>query len=131
MLFAAACSSGGSRSRTTTTKTRSVASPQWATYRQACEREGDVCSGPPDSFSGSLPAKLIRPLPFPAATGEHCPATPGQYVTTPDFGSWTLGNGRVRVVINNQGDLRHGKVNLAHGPSGWNNLKTHFFSVPA
>lgn len=22
-------------------------------------------------------------------------------------------------------------MNLAHGPSGWNNLKTYFFSVPA
>ena len=132
MLLWAACSSGGSKSRTTTTtKTRSIASPQWASYRQACERESDVCSGPPDSFSGSLPAKLIRPLHFPAATGEHCPATPGQFLTTPDFAGWTLGNGRVRAGIDNAGDLRHGKVNLAPGPSGWNNLKTHFFSVQA
>jgi len=129
MLFVAACSSGESKSHNTT-KTTSVASPQWASYRQACENERDVCSGPPGSFSGSLPAKLIRPLHFPTARGEQCPATPGQFLTTPDFAGWTLGNGRVRVVIDNQGDLRHGKVNLVHGPSGWDNLKTHFFSVP-
>jgi len=52
-------------------------------------------------------------------------------VTTPDFGSWSLGNGRVRVAINNAGDLRHGKVRMAAGgAAGWYGIKTHFFSVP-
>jgi len=127
-LVATACSSGGSKGRKTTTTT-GVALPQWAGYRQACASEGDACSVPPASFSGSLPGKLIRPLHFPPATGKPCPATPGRFVTTPDFASWTLGSGRVQVVVNNQGDLRHGKVNLAPGPAGWDNLKTHFFGV--
>jgi hypothetical protein len=127
-LFVAACSSGESKSHNTTT--RSVASPRWANYRQACARESDLCSGPADSFSGSLPAKLIRPLHFPAATGAHCPATPGHFVTT--LGSWAFGTGRVGMgTASIEGDLRHGRVNLARGPSGWENLKTHFFSVPA
>jgi hypothetical protein len=130
MLLVAACSSG-SENRYTTITTSAVPLPQWASYQQACANEGDVCSGPPDSFSGSLPAKLIRPLHFPAATGEHCPATPGRYVSTRDFGAWSLRKGPVGVAIDNAGDLRHGKVNLAQGPSGWENLKTHFFSVPA
>jgi hypothetical protein len=52
-------------------------------------------------------------------------------VTTPDFGSWALGNGLVRVAINNPGDLRRGEVNMATGgTSGWHGIKTHFFSVP-
>ena len=127
-LFATACSSGESKSHNTTT--RSVASPQWANYRQACARESDACSGPADSFSGSLPANLIRPLHFPAATDAHCPATPGHFVTT--LGSWAFGTRRVGVgTASIAGDLRHGRVNLARGPSGWENLKTHFFSVPA
>jgi len=96
VLVVAACSSGGSKNHNMMTTSSAAPLPQWANYQQACANEGDVCSGPPDSFSGSLPAKLIRPLHFPAFTGEHCPATPGHYVTTPDFGGWTLGNGRVR-----------------------------------
>jgi hypothetical protein len=130
MLLVAACSSG-SENRYTTITTSAVPLPQWASYQQACANEGDVCSGPPDSFSGSLPAKLIRPLHFPAATGMRCPATPGQYVSTRDFVAWSLRDGPVGVAIDNAGDLRHGEVNLAHGPSAWDNLKTHFFSVPA
>jgi hypothetical protein len=129
MLCAAACSSGGSKNRNTTSS--AVPPPQWASYQRACANEGDVCSGPPGSFSGSLPAKVIRPLHFPAATGSHCPATPGKYVTTPDFGDWSLRKGPVGVAIDNAGDLRHGQVNLAPGTSAWLSLKTHFFSVPA
>jgi hypothetical protein len=132
MLLSAACSWGGSNSRRPTTASRSAAAPpQWASYRQACESEG-VCSGPPESISGSLPAKLIRPLHFPAATDARCPATTGQYVSTPDFGSWALGNGPVRIAVNNPGNLRHGTVHLATGAaSGWLSLKTHFVSAPA
>jgi hypothetical protein len=130
MLLVAACSSGGAKSHTTTTT--GLPLPHWASYRQACANEGDVCSGPPDSVSGSLPATLIRPLHFPSATDTRCPATPGRYVTTPDFGSWALGNGLVRIAVNNPGDVHHGKVHLATGgASGWLNLKTHFFSAPA
>jgi hypothetical protein len=131
MLLSAACS-GGSNSRRATTATRSAAAPpQWASYRQACETEGVVCAGPPESISGSLPTKLIRPLHFPAATDARCPSTTGHYVSTPDFGSWTLGNGPVRIGVLNPGDLRRGKVHMATGgASGWHGLKTHFFSVP-
>jgi len=43
-----------------------------------------------------------------------------------------LGNGPVGIVVDNVGDLRHGKVHLAVGEaSGWLNLKTHFISFPA
>lgn len=94
---------------------------------------GACSSGGPKTreTTAKTTAKLIRPLHFPSATGARCPATPGQYVTTPDFGSWTLGSGRVRIAINNPGDLRHGKVNMATGrASGWHGIKTHFFSVP-
>lgn len=132
ILLVPACSWGGSKSHstTTTTTTTGVATPEWASYERACAYEGDVCSGPPTSFSGSLPAKLIRPLHFPPAAGAHCPATPGHYLSTPDFSSWALGNGRVRVGIATAGDVRHG-VQLARGPSGWENLKTHIFSLPS
>jgi hypothetical protein len=133
VLLSAACSWGGSNSRRATTTTRSAAAPpQWASYRRACANEGDVCSGPPDSFSGSLPAKLIRPLHFPAATGARCPGTAGEFVSTRDFGAWSLREGPVGVAIATaQATLRHGRVNLVHGPSAWLNLKTHFFSIPA
>lgn len=56
ILLVGACSSGGPKSQDTTTKTTGVALPQWASYRRACEREGDVCSEPPQSVSGSLPS---------------------------------------------------------------------------
>jgi hypothetical protein len=132
VLLSAACSWGGSNDRRAATTVGSAAAPpEWTSYRTACAKEGDVCFGPPDSFSGSLPAKLIRPLDFPVATGARCPATAGQLVITHDFGAWSLRNGPVGVAMDNAGDLRHGKVNLAHGPSGWDNLKTHFFSIPA
>lgn len=130
VLFVSACSSGGSKDRKTTTTSSAVPLPQWASYQQACANEGGVCSGPSNSFSGSLPAKLIRQLHFPAATRARCPATRGQYVSTNDFGAWSLRNGPVGVAIDNAGDVRHGEVNLARGPSAWESLKTHFFSVP-
>jgi hypothetical protein len=131
MAVVALCGCSGSHPAPHTT-TAAVAPPTWASYQQACANEGDVCSGPPDSFSGSLPAKLIRPLHLPATTGARCPATPGHVVSAPDFpGVWSLRAGPVGVAIDNAGDLRHGKVNLARGPSGWENVKTHVFSVPA
>ena len=89
------------------------------------------CSGTDTALHSTTAQELRRPLHFPSATGTRCPATPGKYVTTPDFGSWTLGSGRVRVAINNPGDLRHGKVHMgADGAAGWYAIKTHFFSVP-
>lgn len=129
-LLAGACSS--SEQTSGTTETTAATLPRWANYRQACANEGDVCVGAPDSFSGALPPKLIRPLHFLSATTGRCPATAGRYVTTPDFGSWTLGTGPVRVGVLNPGDLRHGKIHMGtRGASGWHGIKTHFFSVPS
>jgi hypothetical protein len=89
------------------------------------------CSGSHTALNATTAQELGRPLHFPSTTGTRCPATPGRYVTTPDFGSWTLGSGRVQVAINNPGDLRHGKVHMAtDGAAGWHGIKTHFFSVP-
>jgi hypothetical protein len=90
------------------------------------------CSSSHRAVVRSTTTPLVdRPLHLPSATGTRCPATAGKYVTTPDFGSWSLGNGRVRVAINNAGDLRHGKVRMAAGgAAGWYGIKTHFFSVP-
>jgi len=106
-----------------------------ATYQQACANESAICmqgagGSPP---TGPIPAALNRPLHFPAlGPGQHCPASPGRPITTADFGGTALGNGPVRVVIANVGDLRHGVADL--GPSsspGWIALKTLWFSVPA
>jgi hypothetical protein len=88
------------------------------------------CSGSHTGVHSTTAQLVDRALHFPSATATRCPATPGRYVTTPDFGSWSLGKGRIRVAINNAGDLRHGKVHMGAGVARWYGIKTHFFSVP-
>ena len=106
-----------------------------ATYQLACASESAICAqgaggSPP---TGPIPAALNRPLHFPALRpGESCPASPGSPITTADFGGTALGNGPVRVVIANAGDLRHGVAELSPSSSPpWIALKTLWFSVPA
>jgi hypothetical protein len=87
-------------------------------------------SSPP---TGAIPAVLNRPLHFPALRpGQRCPASQGSPVNTADFGGVALGNGLVRVVIANAGDLRRGVADLSPSSSPpWIALKTLWFSVPA
>jgi len=106
-----------------------------ATYQQACANESSVCV---QGAGGSLPAGAIsavlnRPLHFPALRpGQRCPASQGRPVNTADFGGIALGNGLVRVVIANRGDLRRGVADLSPSSSPpWIALKTLWFSVPA
>lgn len=132
-LVLAACSSGGLNIRTTERRPLPrTGMPQWARYRQACERESDVCTTP--GPTGSIPKALSRPLRFPAiAASRRCPRSPGHFVSTPDFAAVALGHGPVRIAVDNAGDLRHGEVNLpaAREFGGWYGIKTHFFSLPA
>ena len=89
-------------------------------------------SSPPPA--GPIPAVLNRPLQFPALrAGQRCPASRGQPVSTAEFGGIALGNGPVRVVIADAGDLRHGVAVLINPSSEppWLGLKTLWFSVPA
>lgn len=106
-----------------------------ATYQQACANESAICvQGANGSLpTGPIPAVLNRPLHFPALRpGQHCPASPGSPVSTADFGGIALGNGPVRVVIADTGDLRRGVADLSPSSSPpWIALKTLWFSVPA
>lgn len=106
-----------------------------ATYQQACANESAICvPGPGGSPpAGAIPAVLNRPLHFPALRpGQRCPASPGRPVNTVSFGGIALGNGLVRVVIANAGDLRRGVADLSPSSSPpWIALKTLWFSVPA
>jgi hypothetical protein len=106
-----------------------------ATYQQACANESAICvqGAGGSSPAGPIPAVLNRPLHFPALRpGQHCPASPGSPVNTADFGGIALGNGPVRVVIANEGDLRRGVADLSASSSPpWIALKTLWFSVPA
>ena len=75
---------------------------------------------------------VTRPLHFPsAAAGESCPATPGHPVHTSFFDGVALGNGPVRVLVGNHGDLLRGQADLGTSQAhGWFALETIWFSVP-
>lgn len=139
ILLGAACSSHSAASKDhvrgkagTIRPTRPGAGPSQgipATYEQACAQESD-CAGRP---IGPVPAVLMRPLHFPVlGPGQRCPATHGDRVDSPDFVGIALGNGPVRVRIDNVGDLRDGVADLGGTTvPGWFALKTHWISVPA
>jgi len=75
---------------------------------------------------------LARPLHFPSLQpGESCPATAGATVSNSLFSGVALGNGPVRVVIANRGDLAHGSANLGMTSAhGWLALQTLWFAMP-
>jgi len=101
-----------------------------STYEQACASEGAVCL---PGAAGSIPGALKRPLHFPVLQpGDRCPASRGRAVNTPSFAGIALGNGPVRVLIDNAGDLSHGIGILSRVPSspGWLAFKAHWFSTP-
>jgi hypothetical protein len=102
-----------------------------STYQQACAIESADCL---PGASGTIPAALKRPPHFPALRpGQRCPATSGHTVNTSQFGGIALGDGPVRVLIANTGDLRHGTANLLRHTSAppWLALKTLWYSMPA
>src|ERR1043166_3750789 len=73
-----------------------------------------------------------------ALTGCHGGSTHGQSPVTssaspvPTASGIALGNGPVRVFVNNAGDLRRGQADLASTSSpAWLALKTHFFTPPS
>jgi hypothetical protein len=102
-----------------------------STYQQACAIESADCL---PGAAGAIPAALKRPPHFPALRpGQRCPATSGHTVSTGQFGGIALGDGPVRVLIANTGDLRHGTANLFRHTSAppWLGLKTLWYSMPA
>jgi len=83
--------------------------------------------------SSPHPESLVtRPLHFPSvAAGESCPATPGHPVHTSFFDGVALGNGPVRVLVGNHGDLLRGQADLGTSQAhGWFALEMIWFSVP-
>ena len=107
-----------------------------ATYEQACASEGSICptGGVGSVPAGPIPAVLNRTLHFPALRpGQRCPASHGNPVSTDFFGGIALGNGPVRVIVADTGDVRHGVTSLISPTSvpPWLGLKTLWFSVPA
>lgn len=89
--------------------------------------------------SQSIGSLLARPLHPPAvAAGQPCPATSGSSIETSAFGGVALGDGPVRVLLADRGDLRHGHValipterRLGRGTaSHWLAVETLWLSVP-
>jgi hypothetical protein len=99
------------------------------TYQQACAGASTACL---PGTKGSIPAALKRPVHFPVLRGgESCPATFGHVANTSYFVGTALGNGPVRVLISNAGDLLHGIAQLGTTQvKGWQALQTLWFSVP-
>jgi len=65
------------------------------------------------------------------APGEKCPATAGRPIGTSFFGGVALGNGPVRVLVGNEGDLLRGRADLGTTAiAGWFALETIWFSTP-
>lgn len=102
-----------------------------ATYEQACSNGASECLRVP---AGPIPAALKRPLHFPVLRpGQRCPTSVGGPVKTEDFSGVTLGNGPVRVLLVDTGDVRHGAADLIKPTSSppWLALKTLWISAPA
>ncbi len=80
----------------------------------------------------SAASLLARPLRFPSlSAGQSCPATPGQTINNSLFGGVALGNGKVRVLVANGGDVLHGQPTLGTtAVPGWFALQTLWFTMP-
>lgn len=85
------------------------------------------------SVNTSVPAALLRPLHLPTLRPDQsCPTTPGRPFDNPNFGGTAFGDGQVRVILADEGDLAHGQVDLgATTVPGWLALKTLWFALPA
>ena len=75
---------------------------------------------------------LSRPLHFPAlGPGGRCPVSSGYVVNNPYFVGDALGRGPVRVLIDQAGNVLHGRPDLGtSGARGWFALQTLWFTMP-
>jgi hypothetical protein len=82
--------------------------------------------------SALSPSLLQRPLPYPSLSRSgSCPASPGRPISNSLFGGVALGNGPIRVLVGNSGDLRRGHVRLGTTEApGWFALETIWFAMP-
>jgi hypothetical protein len=80
-----------------------------------------------------IPAALHRPLHFPTlGPGQSCPTAHGRPFTNSGFSGIALGDGPVKVIIANQGDLANGQADLGStSTAGWLALQTLWFASPA
>jgi hypothetical protein len=84
--------------------------------------------------SPSPPASLIGgPVHLPALRpGARCPATSGHRVHNRYFTGMVLGNGPVRVLLADRGDLRHGRVDLGRSSShSMHAIQTLWIATPS
>jgi hypothetical protein len=75
---------------------------------------------------------LARRLHFPSLKpGQRCPVSPGYTVNNPYFVGDALGNGPVRVLLADRGDILHGRVDLGGATMGsLHGLQTLWFAMP-
>ena len=74
---------------------------------------------------------LARPLHFPSlGPGGRCPVSAGYAVNNPYFGGDALGNGPVRVLIAQAGDVLHARPILGTGDPRGYALQTLWFAMP-
>lgn len=87
-----------------------------------------AASAPPQHAS-----LLSRPLHFPALRpGGRCPVSSGYMANNAYFAGGVLGNGPVRVLVGNAGDIPHGHAKLATTAThGWFSLETLWFAIPS
>ncbi len=85
--------------------------------------------------SSPAPATASYPTLHP---GQGCPATPGRLVNNAYFGGYELGQGPVRMLIANAGNLRRGIVyivpadkNNPLGPAAYYAFQNFWYSLPS
>jgi hypothetical protein len=83
--------------------------------------------------SSSSPPSRGRSLPYPTVSRNgSCQASPGRSISNSFFGGVAFGNGPVRVLVANAGDLRRGHVRLGTTEKpGWFALETLWFAMPS
>jgi hypothetical protein len=93
---------------------------------------GGVYLGVRSPASADRPGSLLaRPLHFPSlGPGGRCPVSSGSAASNAYFGGDALGNGPVKVLIANSGDVLHGRPTLGTGDPGWFVLQTLWFAMP-
>jgi hypothetical protein len=86
-------------------------------------------TGTPPVLSLSL---FSRPLHLPPlGPNASCPTSTGSFLHTPLTSGTALGNGPVRILIGNAGDLAHGRVDVGtSNTSHWGALETIWIAVP-
>jgi hypothetical protein len=79
--------------------------------------------------SGSL---LSQPLHLPSLRpGQPCPTSSGYRVNTSYFAGKALGDGPVRVLLDDTGDVLRGRVDITAGSKqSWHALQTLWFAKP-